>query len=370
MERGGVLGAGGVRRAGRQVHRQPRLEQHVVDPPVGVDLPLLGAVGLEDEDVVAVGVDGEALRAGRRQVGVGLARVAELELELGDQVAQRRPVAVQPLQHHGGAGVELGEQPSGVDQAGQRLAGERGAGARVARLGQHRAVARQPDGRRTDRGLGQQVVDVVERQQPDQPRRVGLVEVDAGRPDLREEGLGVTAEQVERVQDGLAVRAVGVTVGAVRVTVGAVGVAVGAVRVTVAASVLSPSVPSASPSVPSVRPRHRRCRPRRQPTASDEALRRRRRWSSSSSERSSSWGSSVLVDNWSSVGRGRQVRPRRREPSATDRRAAPTRYAAGDGRPAQSSRPRRRAIAAASVRPAAPSLPGCWRRGPRPSWCR
>ena len=63
-----------------------------------VHLPLLGAVGLEDEDVVAVAVHREALRARRREVGVGLAGVAELELEPGDQVGQRRVVAVQPLE--------------------------------------------------------------------------------------------------------------------------------------------------------------------------------------------------------------------------------------------------------------------------------
>jgi len=44
------------------------------------------------------------------------------------------------------------------------------------------------------------VVDVVERQQTDQSFGVRLVQVDAGRPDLREEGLGVTAEEIERAQ--------------------------------------------------------------------------------------------------------------------------------------------------------------------------
>jgi len=41
-------------------------------------------VGLYDEDVVGVGVDAEALGAGRREVGVGLTRVAELVLERRD----------------------------------------------------------------------------------------------------------------------------------------------------------------------------------------------------------------------------------------------------------------------------------------------
>ena len=42
------------------------------------------------EHVVGVGVHREALRPGRGEVGVGLAGVAELELELGDQVDQGR----------------------------------------------------------------------------------------------------------------------------------------------------------------------------------------------------------------------------------------------------------------------------------------
>ena len=77
VEAGVVLRAGGVRGAGRQVHGEARPEQHVVDPAVSrvvpvvagplaagvVHLPLLGAVGLEDEHVVAVAVHREALRA-------------------------------------------------------------------------------------------------------------------------------------------------------------------------------------------------------------------------------------------------------------------------------------------------------------------
>ena len=40
----GLLGAGGVRGAGREVHRQAGLEQHLLDAVGGVHLPLLGAV--------------------------------------------------------------------------------------------------------------------------------------------------------------------------------------------------------------------------------------------------------------------------------------------------------------------------------------
>ena len=69
---------------------------------------------------------------GRRQVGVGLAGVAQRELELGDEPGQRRPVAVQPLEHDGGAALEQVDHLARVDQAGQRLAGQGGAAAGVA----------------------------------------------------------------------------------------------------------------------------------------------------------------------------------------------------------------------------------------------
>ena len=121
----------------------------------------------------------------------------------------------------------------GVDESGQGLAGERRA-AGVRRLGQDRAVLGDPDGRRTDRRRRQQVVGVVEREQPDEVDGVGAVQVHAGRPDLREEGLGVTAEQVERALRTRPVGAVAVaTVGAVTVR----PVAVGAVAVTTVAAV-------------------------------------------------------------------------------------------------------------------------------------
>ena len=141
-----LLGAGGVRGAGGEVHRQARLEQHLLDAVRRVHLPLLGACGLEDEDVVGVGVDREALRAGRGQVGVGLAGVAELELELGDQPGQRRPVAVQALEDDRGAAVEERQRLAGVDQAGERPAGEGGA-AGVRRL---RQAPRRPAPRRIE----------------------------------------------------------------------------------------------------------------------------------------------------------------------------------------------------------------------------
>ena len=73
---------------------------------------------------MGVGVHREALGAGRGEVGVGLAGVAELELELGDQVGDRRPVALEALQHDRRALVVQAHQLHRVDQAGQRLAGQ------------------------------------------------------------------------------------------------------------------------------------------------------------------------------------------------------------------------------------------------------
>ena len=186
-------------------------------------------MGLQDEHVVGVGVHREALGAGRREVGVGLAGVAELELELGDEVGDRGPVALEPLQHDGGALVVQAHQLHRVDQPGERLAGQ-AAAAGEGRLGEHRPVVGDPDGGGADRRLGQQVVDVGERQHRLAERGVGAVDVDRRRPDLVDEGLGVTGQPVECAQER-AVRAVG-AVGVRRVAVRRVGrVAVGAVGV-------------------------------------------------------------------------------------------------------------------------------------------
>ena len=233
-------------RAGREVGHDPRLEQQVARAALTVHLPHLGAVGLHHEHVVGVGVDREALGPRRGEVGVGLAGMAELELQLRDQVADGRPVALQALQHDGGALVVQAHQLHRVDQPGERLAGE-AAAAGERRLGQHGAVAGDPDRGGADRGLGEQVVDVGEREHLGAVRRIGAVDVDRGRPDLVEEGLGVTGEPVESAQSAVPsvpsvavgvvpsvavrVRAVG-AVGVGGVAVGGVGrVAVGAVGV-------------------------------------------------------------------------------------------------------------------------------------------
>ncbi len=180
----------------------------------------------------------EALRAGRREVGVGLARVAELELELRDQLDQRRERAVQPLEDHRRAVAELLDRLAAVDQPGQLAAGD------ASRRGSSRSRAApsrcdQPDLRGPDRGGRQQPVGVLEREVRRELGRVDLVVVDPRRPDLLAEGLGVAGQQVESAQDASpsdasSRRRRSVGVGPVRVA-------------TVGPSASPPSVPSASP---------------------------------------------------------------------------------------------------------------------------
>ena len=86
VQRHRLLRAGGVGGARGEVGHDAGLEEELARAALAVDLPQLGAVRLEHEDVVGVGVHGEALCAGRGEVGVGLARVPQLELELGHQV--------------------------------------------------------------------------------------------------------------------------------------------------------------------------------------------------------------------------------------------------------------------------------------------
>ena len=260
---------------------------------------------------------------------------------------QRRPVAVQALEDDGRAVVEQRQRLARVDQAGERLAGQRRA-AGVRRLRQHRAVPGQPD-RRACGSRWRSAGGRRRRGRAGRPaRRVGAVQVHPGRPDLREEGLGVTAEQVESdtQEASPSVRRVGgVAVGAV--AVGAVGVGrrrrrcrrcrcrrvpsrVGAV------AVASPSVPSASPPEPSP------------PAAGRPVV-------MSSSLRGSSGASWVLLgrvrrrcQSFGAGGDGQEAR-------CTSGQSVPRRAPARVTR--QSSSPRRRAIAAASVRPEASSLP-------------
>ena len=128
-----------------------------------VDLPALLALDLQHEDVVHVVVIAEALVLRGRDVGIGLHRVTELGGQLLAQRDDRRPDAVQSLQHHR---RPVGEQPdelvvadlvgdAGADAAGS---GEGLVGQRVAALGHPQERGPQP-------ALGDQFVDRIAAQQ-------------------------------------------------------------------------------------------------------------------------------------------------------------------------------------------------------------
>jgi hypothetical protein len=82
-------------------------------------LPMLDAGHLQHEHVVRVVMDVEALRDRRSQINVHLHRVRQLDLELAAEVRQRRPKAVDRLQHDRGAVREQLVDASGVDDVVQ-----------------------------------------------------------------------------------------------------------------------------------------------------------------------------------------------------------------------------------------------------------
>ena len=221
--------------------------------------------GLEDEDVVAVGVDREALRARRREVGVGLARVAELELELGDQVAS---AAASSGAAPGGRRSRPSSNAASALRASTRPVS--GLPASVApRVYATPAAPSRPgpagptaSGSRSRSAGGRRRRGRAAR--PAAPGRCGGG--GRGTPRPSREGLGVTAEQVEcRRSGGVPVgpslsvrrrrrrcRRASVPSESVRVAVGAVGVGAVACR--------RQSVPSLS-SAGQCRRRHRRMPP-------------------------------------------------------------------------------------------------------------
>ena len=82
--------------------------------------PALLALDLQHEDVVHVVVVAEALRLRRGDVGVDLHRVAELGGQVLGEVDDRRPEAVQALQHQGGPVGEEPDQGVVADLVGRR----------------------------------------------------------------------------------------------------------------------------------------------------------------------------------------------------------------------------------------------------------
>jgi hypothetical protein len=95
-----ALGGGSVRCPGRHVDAVPGADlgaDRLAFEFAGrlVHLPRLGAERLQDEDIVRVVVQRQALRAGRGDVRVGLARVAEFDLEVA---AESRDRLVEPVE--------------------------------------------------------------------------------------------------------------------------------------------------------------------------------------------------------------------------------------------------------------------------------
>ena len=71
--------------------------------------PPLVARDLQDEHVVHVVVRGEPAVLRRRDVRVDLNWMAELRCQVGGEVDEWRPCAMQPLQHQGAAAADLGQ---------------------------------------------------------------------------------------------------------------------------------------------------------------------------------------------------------------------------------------------------------------------
>ena len=117
MSISGLLGRAGRDRGAALL---PRLVAQRVGEHRLVDRPALAPGDLQDEHVVDVVVRREALVLRRGDVGVDLHRVAELGGQPGAEVDQRRPGAVQGLQHERGAVGERAEHLVVGDLVGDR----------------------------------------------------------------------------------------------------------------------------------------------------------------------------------------------------------------------------------------------------------
>ena len=118
---------------------------------------MLLAGHLQDEDVVDVVVRAEPARGRRGDVGVDLGGVAQVGGQLVGELDQRRPEAVQALQHHRAA---VGEQPQ--DRVRGHLVGDLGAGAAGRREPlrvDDDAVLRDAEEGRAQPARGEQLVD-------------------------------------------------------------------------------------------------------------------------------------------------------------------------------------------------------------------
>ena len=203
MARELVLGARGMRRAGRQVDRVAGRDLDVERRPRSfarrrVQLPALAAERLQDEDVVRVLMEVEALRAGRGDVGVDLARMPEGELEASAEPRDGLGPSVQALEHDRRAVLDERSHTRGVRDPLHRSR-SRAARARVRGLGDPLARLHEAEERRPERRRRQEPVDVVEREQVLEPARLSAEADRRPRPPVvLEERPGVAGAPLER----------------------------------------------------------------------------------------------------------------------------------------------------------------------------
>ena len=108
--------------------------------------------------------------------------MAQLELERADELRQGWPVAVESLQDDGRpAGVEV-EHCTRVDESRERRPGDRATPGETGGR-EHRSTLHDTQRRGAQGHVGEEVVDVVERQERDEVGRIGAVDMDARRPD-------------------------------------------------------------------------------------------------------------------------------------------------------------------------------------------
>jgi hypothetical protein len=124
-----------------------------------VDDPALLTGHLQHEHVVHVVVRIETARGRGCHVGVHLRGMPQLAHERTREGHERRPRAVQALQHDRRSGRELGQDLRGVDLVGDFRAVAAGRGEPA--CGQHVALLRHAQEGRAQGALGQQFVDRV-----------------------------------------------------------------------------------------------------------------------------------------------------------------------------------------------------------------
>jgi hypothetical protein len=139
------------------------------------DPPSLHPGHLQNEHVVRVVVDVEALRHRRGEIDVHLDRMRELGLEVPTEVRQRCPIAMESLQDDGRPIPEQLVHAPGVDQVIEIARLDPGA-LRVARRREGRSFLDHPESGEAEPPLRQQAIDVGKREKLVERFRAGPVE--------------------------------------------------------------------------------------------------------------------------------------------------------------------------------------------------